>query len=218
MTVLQFDCRIRYPTGFQLDLAFEADAGVTALVGRSGCGKTTTLHLIAGLLRPDEGRITLHQQTLYCSAGGVNVAPERRGVGYVFQDYQLFPHLDVEQNLRYGQERSRSQHFSFSKTVEILNLEPLLQRRPSTLSGGEKQRVAIGRAVLRDSRMLLLDEPFSALDAELGSTISDYLAQITAEFHIPMLLVSHNAESVARLATSTVRLDGRERPSDDTHP
>ncbi len=206
MTVLQFDCQIRYPTGFALNFAFEAGSGVTALVGPSGCGKTTVLNLIAGLLIPDSGRITLREQVLYCSSAGVHVAPERRGVGYVFQEYHLFPHLSVEQNLRYGQRRSHGEHFSFSKTVQILNLGGLLGRRPATLSGGEKQRVAIGRAVLRDCRILLLDEPFSALDPELGSSISDYLAQIIAEFHIPTLLVSHNSENVARLASSTVQL------------
>jgi molybdate transport system ATP-binding protein len=108
MTVLQFDCRFRYPTGFLLDFAFEAAPGVTALVGPSGCGKTTILNMIAGLLRPDAGRITLREQTIYCSSTGVNVAPERRGVGYVFQDYQLFPHLSVEQNLRGGRTASTS--------------------------------------------------------------------------------------------------------------
>jgi molybdate transport system ATP-binding protein len=206
MSILQFDCRLSYASGFRLDFAFEAGAGVTALVGPSGCGKTTILNLIAGLLRPDSGRIVLRDAVLFCSQRGVNVPPERRAAGYVFQEYQLFPHLSVEQNLRYGQQRSRSEHFSFAKAVEILDLGHLLQRRPATLSGGEKQRVAIGRAILRDSRILLLDEPFSALDADLSTSVSQYLSRVIAEFHLPTLLVSHNAESVSRLANATIRL------------
>jgi molybdate transport system ATP-binding protein len=206
MSVLEFDCRFRYPSGFALDLSFEADGGVTALVGPSGCGKTTVLNLIAGLLCPASGRISLHGKTLYCSQPRVNLAPEQRGIGYVFQDYQLFPHLSVEQNLRYGERRARSVHFSFAKTVEILGLGQLLRRQPASLSGGQKQRVAIGRAILRGAGLLLLDEPFSALDAELRTGVGEYLARAIAEFHIPTLLVSHNPENVGQLANHTVRM------------
>jgi molybdate transport system ATP-binding protein len=209
MSVLQFDCRFRYASGFQLDFAFDVDQGVTALIGPSGCGKSTILQLIAGLLCPDSGRIVLRDRMLFSSRDGVHLAPERRAVGYVFQDYQLFPHLNVEHNLRYGQRRSSSDHFSFAKTVEILELEHLLQRRPATLSGGEKQRVAIGRAVLRDSKLLLLDEPFNALDAERRASVSEYLSKVIVAFQIPTLLVSHDTDSVNRIAHQTVRINAK---------
>jgi molybdate transport system ATP-binding protein len=206
MSVLAFDCRFRYPAGFALNFQFEANGGVTALVGPSGCGKTTILQLIAGLLTPAGGRIVLGDRELFSSHTGANLAPEQRGVGYVFQDYQLFPHLSVEQNLRYGERRASSVHFSFAKTVEILGLGDCLWRQPASLSGGQKQRVAIGRAILRGASLLLLDEPFSALDAELRRGVGEYLARAIAEFQIPTLLVSHNAESVGSLANATVRL------------
>jgi molybdate transport system ATP-binding protein len=209
MSVLRFDCRFRYPSGFSLDFAFETGLGITALIGPSGSGKTTILNLIAGLLRPNSGRIELHQKGLYCSRENINLPPEARRVGYVFQDYQLFPHLSVEQNLRYGDCRAKSEHFSFSRTVEILDLHELLHRRPMSLSGGQKQRIAIGRAILRGASILLLDEPFSALDAELRRSISEYLARAIAEFQIPTLLVSHDMETVNGIASATIRLARR---------
>jgi molybdate transport system ATP-binding protein len=213
MSVLVFDCRFRYDSGFALDLAFEMESGVTALVGPSGSGKTTVLNLIAGLLRPPSGRIVLRDKRLYCSSEHINVPPEERQVGYVFQDYQLFPHLSVEQNLRYAQRRARHEHFSFAKTVEILDLGELLQRPPTSLSGGQKQRVAIGRAILRGANLLLLDEPFSALDAELRRSISQYMTRAIAEFHIPTLLVSHDVETVKGIASATIRLNAVARQS-----
>jgi molybdate transport system ATP-binding protein len=209
MSVLAFDCRFRYSTGFLIDFAFETGPGITAIVGPSGAGKTTILNLIAGLLRPISGRIELRGKPLYSSAEGINLPPEARRVGYVFQDYQLFPHLSVAQNLRYGDRRAKSEHFSFDKAVEVLDLGELLLRPPTSLSGGQKQRVAIGRAILRGASILLLDEPFSALDAELRRTVSEYLARAIAEFHIPALLVSHDLETVKGIASSTIRLAGR---------
>jgi molybdate transport system ATP-binding protein len=206
MNVLEFDCRYHYASGFALDFAFAANGEVTALVGPSGCGKTTILNLIAGLLRPARGRIVLSGRELSSTQSGMHLPPERRRIGYVFQDYQLFPHLTVEQNLRYGERRSRSEHFSFSRTIEILDLGEQLARRPASLSGGQKQRVAIGRAILRGADLLLLDEPFSALDAKLQREVSEYLARAISEFQMPTLLVSHDDESVSRLAKSIVRM------------
>lgn len=208
MSVLKFDCRFCYPSGFRLDFAFEAGPGVTALVGPSGSGKTTILNLLAGLLRPQAGEIELHGKRLFSSSANVNVPPEGRNVGYVFQDYQLFPHLSVEQNLRYGHRRAKSEHFSFLRAVEILDLKDLLARSPKSLSGGEQQRVAIGRAILRGAGILLLDEPFSALDPELRRSVSEYLARAIAEFHIPTLLVSHDMETVKAIAHTTIRIGG----------
>jgi molybdate transport system ATP-binding protein len=202
--MLHFDCRFAYDTGFRLDFAFDAGQGVTALVGPSGSGKTTVLNLIAGILRPTSGSIRLHDRILYDAASRVNLPPERREVGYVFQDYQLFPHLSVAENLRYGQRRVKSGAISYDKIVEILDLGEVVERAPYSLSGGQKQRVALGRALLRCPRLLLLDEPLSALDMELRASIAQYLARSIEEFKLPALLVTHDPHSVAALAHATI--------------
>lgn len=206
MSLLQFDCRFRHPSRFALDFAFTAEAGVTALVGPSGCGKTTTLRLIAGLLTPDSGRIQVRDRLLFDSAKQVNLPPEERAMGLVYQDYQLFPHLTVEQNLRYGLARNRKSPSDFAHVVEILDLAPLLSARPQSLSGGEQQRTAIGRAILRGPQLLLLDEPLSALDPDRREAISGYLQRVIGEYHIPTLLVTHDPQSIERLAHTTIRL------------
>jgi molybdate transport system ATP-binding protein len=210
MCVLRFDCVFRYPTGFSLNFSFAANDGVTALVGPSGSGKTTVLNLIAGLLKPDAGKIVLRDQVLFDSSTMSNQPPEQRGIGYVFQDYQLFPHLSVADNLRYGRERTNSNGIEFDKIIAILELADLLRRFPFSLSGGQKQRVALGRALLRSPQLLLLDEPLSALDAGLRATIAEYLSRVIDEFHIPTILVSHDQESVASLAHATVGMRQRE--------
>jgi molybdate transport system ATP-binding protein len=206
MSVLRFDCRFCYHAGFALDLTFVAERGVTALVGPSGSGKTTVLNLIAGLLTPNDGVITLADGLLFSSRDGINLPPERRGVGYIFQDYQLFPHLSVAQNLAYGQRRAARGGASFDRVVATLELAELLNRAPASLSGGQKQRVAIGRALLCSPRLLLLDEPLNALDADLRQNIATFVGRVIAEFQIPGLLVSHDKESVAALADDVVTL------------
>jgi molybdate transport system ATP-binding protein len=206
MSVLRFDCRFRYPTGFSLNFDFVASDSVTALVGPSGSGKTTVLSLIAGLLRPESGAIAIHDQILFDSQTHIDVPPEKRCIGYVFQDYQLFPHLNVEQNLRYGYLRARRNGVKFDRIVEILQLADVLRRFPFSLSGGQKQRVALGRALMRNPQLLLLDEPLSALDPDLRTTVGDYLLDVTKEFRIPTLLVSHDVQSVERLCQATVRM------------
>ncbi len=206
MSVLRFDCRFRYPRGFSLDFAFVANGNVTALVGPSGSGKTTVLNLIAGLLRPESGAIAVHDQVLFDSQAGIDVPPEHRGIGYVFQDYQLFPHLNIEQNLRYGRRRATRNGIEFDKIVDLLRLADVLRRFPFSLSGGQKQRVAMGRALMRNPKLLLLDEPLSALDPDLRTTVGNYLLDVTKEFDIPTLLVSHDLQSVERLSQSTVRM------------
>jgi molybdate transport system ATP-binding protein len=207
MSVLSFDCRFRYDTGFALNFQFAAETGMTAIVGPSGSGKTTVLNLIAGLLRPNAGKISLHDAVLFDTSSGINLPPERRGVGYVIQDFQLFPHLTVDENLSYGWLRSNKVGgFEFKKIVDMLELTDLLDRAPNSLSGGQKQRVAIGRAILRCPKLLLLDEPLNAVDADLRTSIAEYLNRIIAEFQIPTLLVSHDRESVAKLAQSTVTI------------
>lgn len=204
MSLLHFDSAFAYPGGFQLQTAFTAGAGVTALVGPSGSGKTTTLNLIAGLLTPTAGSIVLKDLVLFDAAKQVNLPPDRRGVGYVFQDYQLFPHLSVEQNLRYGMTRAERKGPHLQAVAKVLEIETFLPRMPASLSGGQKQRVALGRAILRNPNLLLLDEPLAALDLALRESIADYLLRAIHEFHIPTLLVSHDRESLRRFEATVV--------------
>lgn len=196
--------------GLALDIVFEAPAGVTALYGPSGAGKTTVLKAVAGLLRPDAARVVLAGEVLTDTAAGVWLPPHRRRLGYVFQEDRLFPHLTVARNLGYG---ARAQGAwvdaaEMTRVVEMLGIGPLLARRPAALSGGEKQRVAIGRALLARPRLLLLDEPLAALDAARKAEILPYLERIRDEAGIPMLYVSHAASEVARLATTVVVIEG----------
>ena len=151
--------------GLRLDVGFQAPAGVTALFGPSGCGKTTTINAIAGLMRPDRGRIALGERVLF--DGRTDLPPQARRVGCVFQDARLFPHLTVEGNLRYPSRWRRGAARNFPRIVEMLALGPLLRRRPATLSGGERQRTAIGRALLSSPRLLLMDEPYGQMDIKM---------------------------------------------------
>jgi molybdate transport system ATP-binding protein len=209
MSVLSFDCRFRYPSGFALDLSFDATANVTALVGPSGAGKTTTLHLIAGLARPSEGRIALGDRVLFDSRARVNIPIEQRRIGLVFQDYQLFPHLTVDANLRYGYRRAHAAQRELAHLLEVLELGPLLKRYPQSLSGGQRQRVAFGRALASHPAMLLLDEPVSALDDELKSNVLGYLARTLDEFKTPTLLVTHDVDSIGLLNAELIRIPGK---------
>lgn len=220
MSTLHFDCRFRYPSGFHLDLSFTTTESVTALLGPSGAGKSTTLHLIAGLLCPAEGRITMGDRALFDSRAGVNLSPDKRHIGLVFQDYQLFPHLSVEANLRYGLQRyspsdgtmryrnhrEQTVAFDLMHLIDVLELRPLLNRYPHSLSGGQRQRVAFGRAIASSPAILLLDEPVSALDADLKSSVLDYLARLLAEYSIPTLLVTHDIDVATRLDAALIRL------------
>jgi molybdate transport system ATP-binding protein len=206
MTVLEFDCRFAYPSGFSLELAFRAGSGVTGLVGPSGVGKTTVLNLIAGLLRPNRGKIVLHDRVLFDAAKSINLRPDERGIGYVFQDYMLFPHLRVGDNLRYGYRRRKSAGLAIEQVASTLKLTDLLERMPASLSGGQKQRVALGRAVLCNPRLLLLDEALNAVDRELRANIVEYLERIVAEFNVPTLLVSHDQANIAALTSTVVTM------------
>jgi molybdate transport system ATP-binding protein len=193
---------------FRLAATFQAGEGVTALFGRSGSGKTSTVDAIAGLLRPDRGRIEINGETLFDAARGIDVPTPRRRVGYVFQEGRLFPHLSVRQNLNYAGLFSRGMPASgFDRMVELLGLRDLLDRRPGNLSGGEKQRVAIGRALLSSPRLLLLDEPLASLDAGHKGEILPYLVRLRDEGGIPMVYVSHIAAEVRQIATDVVRLE-----------
>ena len=204
---LQITLQHRF-AGFALDVAFEAPAGVTALFGRSGSGKTTVINAVAGLLRPDRGRIVVSGETLLDTARGVNLPPHRRRIGYVFQDARLFPHLTVRQNLLYGRWFApRQQGIAEERIVDLLGIAPLMARRPGALSGGEKSRVAIGRAILSNPRLLLLDEPLAALDEARKAEILPYLERLRDELHLPILYVSHAMAEVARLANTVVLID-----------
>ena len=193
---------------FRLDAAFEAPAGVTALFGRSGSGKTTLVNAVAGLLRPDRGRIVVDGVSVLDIGAGLMLPPHRRRMGYVFQDGRLFPHLTVRQNLLYGRWFSRGKTGAeLSRIVDLLGIGGLLDRRPGALSGGEKQRVAIGRAILSNPRLLLMDEPLAALDEGRKAEILPYLERLRDELRLPILYVSHSVAEVARLATTVVLLD-----------
>ncbi len=194
---------------FALQVAFEARGGVTALFGRSGAGKTTVVNAVAGLLRADRARILSGDTVLVDSEAGVWVPPHKRRVGYVFQDARLFPHLDVRGNLAYGQRFApkTAQPPSLSETVSLLGIGDLLDRRVGDLSGGETQRVAIGRALLSAPRLLLLDEPLAALDAARKAEILPYLERLRDLSAMPILYVSHQISEIARIATDVVALD-----------
>jgi molybdate transport system ATP-binding protein len=193
-----------------LDVDFRADDRVTALFGRSGAGKTTVVNAIAGLMRPARGRIVFDGEPLLDTAAGIDVPRHRRRVGYVFQDARLFPHLTVRRNLLYGRwfAGSRQRRGSLGEVVELLGIGHLLDRRPGALSGGEKQRVAIGRALLAAPRLLLLDEPLASLDQARKAEILPYLDRLCREARIPILFVSHALDEVARLASTMVLLSG----------
>lgn len=198
--------------GFALNVAFEAPKGITVLYGRSGAGKTTIVNALAGLLHPDGGRISAHGTTLYDSASGIDLPPHKRRIGYIFQEGRLFPHMTVRQNLLYGRFFTPKSPTgdTFEHVVEMLGIGALLSRRPGRLSGGEKQRVAIGRALLSKPRLVLADEPLAALDDARKEEILPYFERLRDELDVPILYVSHAGSEVARLATTLVVLNAGE--------
>ena len=202
MSLLECRCRLRYPSGFLLEADFVTDAAVTSLFGPSGSGKTSILSVIAGLRRPQEGRIRLRDRVLFDRAAGRNLPPEQRRIGYVFQDHLLFPHLSVRRNLLYGWKRrpAGARVVPLDRVVQVLELAEVLNRLPHTLSGGQRQRVALGRALLSGPELLLLDEPLASLDEALKHRVLDYVEQILKEWEIPTLYVTHDPLEVRRLA------------------
>ncbi len=189
---------------FTLDVAFSAPAGVTAITGPSGAGKTSIINAVAGLFRPDAGEVRYGDEVLF--GPGVWVPPHRRRFGYVFQDARLLPHLTVRQNLAYGAWFAGGAQ-ELGAVVDMLGIAPLLSRRPAALSGGERQRVALGRALLARPRMLLMDEPLASLDAARKDEILPYLERVR-DLGTPILYVTHAGDEVERLATSVVRVQG----------
>ncbi|MDP7546872.1 MAG: molybdenum ABC transporter ATP-binding protein, partial [Alphaproteobacteria bacterium] len=191
---------------FPLKAAFQTQAGVTALFGPSGAGKTSLVNMLAGLLRPSHGRIVVQDHVLFDSEQGIDLAPEQRRLGYVFQESRLFPHMTVAGNLSYGRrlvpkDRPR---VDFDAVVDLLALAPLLARRPRTLSGGERQRVAIGRALLAAPRLLLMDEPLANLDAPRRSEILPFIEGLRRQLGISIVYVSHNMDEIVRLADQLI--------------
>lgn len=194
--------------GFRATLA--SDAGVIAVLGPSGAGKSTLLEVVAGLLRPSEGRVRIAGETMFDRAAGVDRPPHARRVGMVFQDARLFPHRSVLDNLRYGIRRDGPNCVSEEEAIERLGLAALLAKRPRELSGGERQRVAIARALLSRPRILLLDEPFASLDAALRASASELLAMAFKRAELPTLLVTHRVEEAETLTDACLLVrDGR---------
>lgn len=195
--------------GLAVDLAFEAPAGVTVLFGPSGAGKSTVLNAVAGLLGPDHARIAVNGTVLTDTARGLQVPPHRRRIGVIFQDGRLFPHLTVRQNLRYGRwfAPRGAAGMDEAQVVAMLGLGDLMTRAPGDLSGGEKQRVAIGRALLSGPRLILADEPLAALDDARKAEILPCFERLRDELRVPMLYVSHDPAEVARIATTVVRIE-----------
>jgi molybdate transport system ATP-binding protein len=206
--MIEFDCTIARPA-FTFDVAFRSDSGVTALFGPSGSGKSTAIRLLAGLNRPDRGRIRAGGVLLLDTASRVWTPKHRRRIGLVFQDALLLPHLNVRSNLTYGQwfTPEPDRKIKFDAVIDVLGIGHLLMRQPATLSGGERQRVAIGRALLTSPRLLLMDEPLASLDAARKLEILPFIERMRDEFRIPIVYVSHSVDEVARLASVVVRLD-----------
>ncbi|MCX5515671.1 molybdenum ABC transporter ATP-binding protein [Kaistia algarum] len=206
---LRVDVRKRLGT-FALDMRFEASGGLTALFGPSGSGKTTLVNLIAGLIAPDDGVIVLDGRVLADTASGIFLRPPKRRIGYVFQEGRLFPHLSVRANLTYGRwlTPKARRWGDVDAIVDLLAIGHLLARWPRDLSGGEKQRVAIGRALLSSPECLLMDEPLAALDGARKAEILPFIERLRDEMKLPIVYVSHSVDEVARLADQVVRIEG----------
>lgn len=192
---------------FEWQGRLEIQPGVTALFGQSGAGKTSLVNMVAGLLTPDEGEIAIGETCVFASDHGVNLPPEQRSVGVVFQDGRLFPHLTVRGNLQYGRQRGAGAAPALEEVIELLKLEALLDRRPMSLSGGEQQRVAIGRALLTAPDVLLLDEPLAGLDGERREEVLGFLGRLKQDPDRVIVYVTHRMEEVIRLADRLVLID-----------
>lgn len=194
---------------FSLQARFRTrERGVTALFGPSGAGKTTVVNIIAGLLRPDQGRVTLNGAVLFDSRRNIDLPPQRRRIGYVFQGGRLFPHLSVKNNLLYGMRLlPPAQHrLGLAEVVELMGIGHLMRRRPAGLSGGEKQRVALGRALLTSPDLLLMDEPLASLDQERRDEVLPFLARLPDRLGMPIIYVSHDMKEIEALDAVVVRV------------
>ncbi len=188
-------------------LATTDEQPTVALFGRSGCGKTSLVNAVAGLLKPDSGRIEIAGETVLDTERGINLPPNKRRIGYVFQEGRLFPHMTVRSNLNYGRKRNGDGSVGFDQAVQLLGLDHLLDRKPFALSGGERQRVAIGRALLSNPSLLLMDEPLASLDSHRKNEILPFIARLKDEVGTPILYVSHAMEEIAQLADVVALMD-----------
>ena len=191
---------------FELDVDFKLSRKVTAIFGPSGSGKSTLLSVIAGIIQPDSGRILIDGECIFDSQVRINKPIHQRKIGLVFQDSRLFPHLNVKENLSYSLRFNPQlkMQFQFNKIVELFEIGHLLEQRPHQLSGGEKQRVALGRALLSAPRLLLLDEPLSSLDERLKSQILPFFKLIVDETNIPMIYISHSYEEILQITENLI--------------
>ncbi|AMJ60369.1 molybdenum ABC transporter ATP-binding protein [Bosea sp. PAMC 26642] len=195
---------------FELDAAFTSTGRLTALFGRSGAGKTSLVNIVSGLIAPTQGRVVVDGKVLVDTQAGIFVPVHERRIGYVFQEARLFPHLSVRRNLLFGRWFSPRDARTISNlegVLDLLGIAHLLERRPGALSGGEKQRVAIGRALLANPRLLLMDEPLASLDEARKAEILPYIERLRDETGVPIVYVSHSVTEVARLATTLVTVD-----------
>ncbi|MES2492658.1 MAG: ATP-binding cassette domain-containing protein [Pseudomonadota bacterium] len=207
---MSFDIDVSITRGDRTIAArFTTGGGLTVLFGPSGAGKTSVLDMVAGLLRPAAGRIVVDGEVLFDSSAGIALCPELRGCGYVFQDLRLFPHRSVRDNMLFGWRLAPPDHrwMGLGEAADFLGIHHLLHRMPISLSGGEAQRVAIGRALLRGPRFLLMDEPLSSLDQARRDEISAVIERIRDELALPILYVTHDPAEVARLATAVVPIE-----------
>jgi molybdate transport system ATP-binding protein len=197
---------------FELAVRFSSDAQRVVLYGPSGAGKTQTLKMVAGIARPDSGCVVLADHVLFDRAAGIDLSPQSRRLGYVFQDYALFPHLSVQQNIAFARKRgwlnppSAGVDAAVARWIAAFHLEPVQHHYPHQLSGGQRQRTALARAMVNDPAALLLDEPFAALDKSLRRRLRDELKDLQAELRIPMLLITHDDDDVRVLADAVVHL------------
>ncbi len=209
MAVLKFDIKLQRDR-FLLNAQAEISEGITGIFGPSGHGKSSLLNAVAGLVKPDSGFIEINNTEVFSSEKKINVPVQNRNIGYVFQDIRLFPHLSVKQNLNYGHKRNTENAVHLNEITAILNIEYLLNKRPAECSGGEKQRIAIGRALLSGAKILLMDEPFSAVDVNLRNNIIPFLFAVNQRFNIPMLVVSHDLPDLLSLTSHLLLLKNGE--------
>ena len=186
---------------------FSSDNGIVAIFGRSGCGKTTIINMLAGLEKPDSGMIKINNKLMFDSHSNINIATEKRNIGYVFQQPRLFPHLNVAKNLKYGIKANNHGNISFDQMVEILDIAPLLSRNISRLSGGEQQRIAIGRAILSNPDILLMDEPLTNLDMTIKDEILSLIKHLAVEISLPIIYASHAMDEILKLADNIALID-----------
>ena len=207
---MSLNVRLKHQLGDVLiDVDFQTSSRLTAIFGKSGSGKTSVINMIAGLVKPAKGLIVVDDRVLFDSNSGVNIPIHQRRIGYVFQDGLLFPHLNVEQNLNFGVRFNRhaKQALNANDIISLLGLQALLKRKPINLSGGEKQRVAIGRALMSNPSLLLMDEPMASLDEARKSEILPYIEKLRDVMNIPIIYVSHAKDEVMRLASDVIHIE-----------